>query len=215
VCFPQFAEEGPILKHGFARLSTWELVHNGHLDSSAQAIFQLEDSAATRKIWPHAFRARLTVTVGGQGLRLELEIQNSGTTPFTFTGALHTYLNVDDISAAVVEDLAGTCFRDSVTGLPGNRQVDAEVRFAGEVDRIYLDAPNQLTVREPQRRLTALANGFPDLVLWNPGPEKCVALKDMPEDGYRRMLCVEAAVIAEPPELAPGATWRGTQAFRA
>ncbi|KHF24579.1 aldose 1-epimerase-like protein [Solemya velum gill symbiont] len=26
VCFPQFADEGPFLKHGFARLGLWELV---------------------------------------------------------------------------------------------------------------------------------------------------------------------------------------------
>jgi glucose-6-phosphate 1-epimerase len=26
VCFPQFADEGPLLKHGFARISVWKLL---------------------------------------------------------------------------------------------------------------------------------------------------------------------------------------------
>ena len=36
----------------------------------------------------------------------------------------------------------------------------------------------------------------------------------MPEDGYRHMLCVEAARIDEPVQLAPGAEWQGWQQLR-
>ena len=49
-----------------------------------------------------------------------------------------------------------------------------------------------------------------------PGPltlivQKAAALPDMAPDGYRRMLCVEAAAIGSPIELAAGAQWTGAQ----
>jgi glucose-6-phosphate 1-epimerase len=59
------------------------------------------------------------------------------------------------------------------------------------------------------------ASGFPDTVIWNPGPEKAAALVDMEPDGYRSMLCIEAAVIGQPVKLEPGAAWRGTQTLAA
>jgi glucose-6-phosphate 1-epimerase len=60
VCFPQFADEGPLLKHGFARISVWKLLRAEQLADLAQAVLQLENSAITRAIWPHAFSATLT-----------------------------------------------------------------------------------------------------------------------------------------------------------
>ena len=65
VCFPQFSGQGPLLKHGFARLSTWKLVSANQAGASAQAVLQLADSEGTRAIWPFAFLLTLTVTVGG------------------------------------------------------------------------------------------------------------------------------------------------------
>jgi glucose-6-phosphate 1-epimerase len=37
----------------------------------------------------------------------------------------------------------------------------------------------------------------------------------MPADGYRHMLCVEAACINRPVTLAGGQSWTGTQTLRA
>ena len=211
VCFPQFAGEGPLLKHGFARISRWDLVRTKQAGATAQAVLQLEDSEASRALWPHAFRATLTVTVGGPRLRLDFRVENTGATAFTFTGALHTYLRVHDISQTVVEHLGGRHYRDTATGVADNEQVDPEVRFTGEVDRIYRDAAAQVVVREPERRTTVLARGFPDVVLWNPGPEKCAEMGDMEPTGYRHMVCVEAAVVSRPAEVPAGGSWSGTQ----
>lgn len=214
VCFPQFADEGPFLKHGFARLNLWQLVSTRQEGDSAQAILQLEDSIATQALWPHAFLATLTVTVSGPNLRLEFRVKNTGHTPFDFTGALHTYLRVHDIETTVVENLAGCHYRDSVTGVKDNVQTDPEVCFTGEVDRIYIQAPAQVLVREPGRSMIVQATGFPDVVVWNPGPEKCAALQDMHPEGYRSMVCIEAAVVDKPPEILPGESWYGSQELR-
>ena len=214
ICFPQFAGEGPILSHGFARRTTWTLVRTEQLGNVAQAVLQLEDSPATRAIWPHAFRATMTVTVGGPSLRLELKVENRGDTSFTFTGALHTYLRVDDIATTRVANLAGSHYRDAVTGVLENMEMDQEVSFPGEVDRVYSQPFAQVVVREPTRHTTVLATGFPDLVLWNPGAEKCAALGDMEATGYQHMVCVEAAQVNNPPVIEAGASWCGIQEIR-
>jgi glucose-6-phosphate 1-epimerase len=52
-------------------------------------------------------------------------------------------------------------------------------------------------------------------VVWNPGPALSQQLADMPDDGYQHMLCVEAAQIDTPVELAAGAQWLGWQQLRA
>jgi glucose-6-phosphate 1-epimerase len=81
----------------------------------------------------------------------------------------------------------------------------------GEVDRVYVDAPRSLVLREPGRSLTIEAENFPDTVVWNPWEAKCKLLADMPSDAYQHMLCVEPAVISKPLSLAQGEWWVGTQ----
>jgi glucose-6-phosphate 1-epimerase len=53
--------------------------------------------------------------------------------------------------------------------------------------------------------------GFEDVVVWNPWSERAAALPDLPDDDWRRMLCIEAARIGRPIRLAPGAHWQGSQ----
>jgi len=70
VIFPQFSMEGPLPRHGFARTRAWEFVTAGVEAGGASASFRLVDSAETRRIWPHAFAARLDVRTGGAQLEL-------------------------------------------------------------------------------------------------------------------------------------------------
>jgi glucose-6-phosphate 1-epimerase len=51
-------------------------------------------------------------------------------------------------------------------------------------------------------------------VVWNPGPEKSVELPDLPDDGFARMLCVEAAQVFETVHLEPQEEWQGWQRLR-
>jgi glucose-6-phosphate 1-epimerase len=48
-------------------------------------------------------------------------------------------------------------------------------------------------------------------VVWNPGPALCAQLADMPSDGWRQMLCVEAAQVFDPITVPPGECWEGWQ----
>ncbi|HEY9229774.1 MAG TPA: D-hexose-6-phosphate mutarotase [Gemmatimonadaceae bacterium] len=214
VIFPQFANEGPLPKHGFARTAQWELLSlsSGEI---ANAVFRMSSSPATEAIWPHAFTAELAVSVGGRSLDLELSIVNTGATPFAFTAALHTYLRVADCRQTVVRGLEGLTYRDSTAGGVRRRDTAERVAIADEVNRIYFDVPSPLTVEEPNRATTIDMDGFTDVVVWNPGPASAHTLSDMEPDGYLRMLCVEAAAIEPPVRLEQGGRWSGRQRLRA
>lgn len=212
VIFPQFAGEGPLPKHGFARIARWSLLHREQDSTQATAILRLGSAAETLAIWPQPFELRLRVTIGGDKLAMELAVGNTGRETMRFTAALHTYLQVGEIGAVALTGLQGLRYRDSAASGVMRDETDETVRIAGEVDRIYFDTPPALTLTEGERRLRIEQTGFSDTVVWNPGLTKAAALADLEQpDGYRRMLCVEAATIGRPVEVASGERWTGSQ----
>lgn len=207
VVFPQFSQLGPLPKHGLVRTQPWEV---SRVDHSA-ATLRIRDSDYTRGLWPHAFEAQLSVTLADAHLSIELAVTNTDDKPFTFTCALHTYLSVHDIRQTHIENLAGRHYRDMVRNNQNSLEEDAVLQFAGEVDRVYHRAADDVIVRESDRSLTVQQQGFVDTVVWNPGAEKGAALVDLETDGYQRFVCVEAAMADTLINLEPQATWRGSQ----
>ncbi|HKG93576.1 MAG TPA: D-hexose-6-phosphate mutarotase [Gemmatimonadaceae bacterium] len=217
VIFPQFAGLGPLPKHGFARTLEWELADSwSHAPGeSAGARLTLRDTPDTRGVWPHAFALHYEVRLTQSALQLALLLENVGDGPLRFTGALHSYLRVADVRQAVVEGLEGVRYIDKTAGRTTVVDEERAVAFDGEVDRIYLDAPSALRVVDSaaagRTTVRVESAGFPDVVVWNPGPEKAAALADLGADEYTKMLCVEAALVGKPRELSPGESWNGSQ----
>lgn len=217
VCFPQFSERGPLPKHGFARTLPWELVLQQQGKDDALAVLRLRDNDATRALWPHAFELELSVRVGGRTLDVELACENLGDAPLQFTAALHTYLRVGDLDAVSVEGLAGLRYFDSIKQAEALQRMD--LLLTGEkgvldLDRIYFGVKERpLLVAEDRRQVVIRQQGFEDAVVWNPGPERCAKLADMPPEGWSEMLCVEAACIGRPVELPAGESWVGRQSL--
>lgn len=216
VIFPQFGSFGPLPKHGFARLVEWETVRATRASSGrAEAQFRLTSSDRTRRQWPHEFEATVVVGAGGMSLTVALSVLSSGNEPISFTAALHTYLLVDDVRDAVITGLEGLAYRDSAAGNVDSTQREAELRVSGELDRIYFGVPEPIEVRDGTRKTRLTMNGFSDAVIWNPGAELAASLSDLEPLGWRRMLCVEAAVIGNPVTLSPGERWTGQQSLGA
>ena len=216
VCFPQFAALGPLPMHGFARTASWDLVHaRRSAAGAAEVLLRLADSEATRALWPHAFVAELSVTAAGSTLALGLAVQNTGHAALDFTGALHTYLRVADVTQAAVYGLRGAGYRDKVKGTDGETETANVLRVVGPIDRVYYAAPADLELREPGRALAITTTGFADTVIWNPGAAGGAAMADLEPDGYARMVCVEAAAARAPVTVRPGARWLGTQTLAA
>lgn len=215
VIFPQFEQRGPdrsLPRHGLVRQRAWALDEHRAGAEHAQATLILADDSATRALWPQGFGLEFTVSLAPHRLDLELHITNTGDEAWSFSAALHTYLRVSELSQVRLQGLEGCRFLDCLVG--GEHVEDhPEKRFAGEMDRIYARVPRSLLLREGPRRLTLETDTFEDAVLWNPGPDKCAALSDMPDDDWRQMLCVEAAQIMSPPTLAPGESWTGRQSL--
>lgn len=211
ICFPQFNQRGSLPKHGIARNLSWQV--HAPSESGAEAArlrLHLSANAATRQVWPQAFEATLALELRPGSLQMTLAVHNTDSVPLSFTGALHTYLAVDDIASVRLEGLEGRPEWDALTDR--HARAPEALRFHGEFDRVYDAASQALVLQDGKGRLAiAQSPSFAQTVVWNPGAEKGAALADLPADGYARMLCVEAAQVTQPISVAPGAVWHGWQ----
>lgn len=213
VCFPQFSGLGKLPKHGLVRQREWTVERQSGRDGYALACLNLDDDAASRDLWPHAFHVELTVVLEENRLDVELAVENRGEKSFAFTAALHSYLRVGEVENARLRGLQGLEYRDAAHGDRLVRDPELEVAVDEVVDRVYHDVPRPLLLGEGENNLGINAEGFPDVVVWNPWVEGCAALTDMAPLDFRRMLCVEAAAARRPVLLLAGATWVGRQSL--
>lgn len=209
VCFPQFGNLGPLqAQHGFARNREWQLAAGS---SSSSATLVLQSDEQTLALWPHAFRAELTVSLLPSGaLQQVLRVANTGSQPLEFTCALHTYFRVSDIANASVVGLKGLRFFDNAAGALATDEAEA-VTFPGEVDRAYIGAPDTLKIADRGRGAVLMVHkrGFADAVVWNPGEAKAAGMADLGEH-WRGFVCLEVAQARSGPAvLQPGEAWEG------
>ncbi|MCB1909419.1 MAG: D-hexose-6-phosphate mutarotase [Rhodocyclaceae bacterium] len=211
VCWPQFAAQGRLPRHGLLRTRRWTPTEQRGGKDFALATLRVEDDEASRAIWPFAFELELTVLIEGERLSIELEASNTGHGAFAFTGALHTYLRVTEVERIRLEGLARHSYRDGTRD--GERRIDSgdHVRVEDHIDRIYTDVDGPLLLRDGSRSLAISAAGFTDVVVWNPWQQAAEELPDIAAGEFRRMLCVEAAVAGRAQELAAGESWVGRQ----
>jgi len=206
VIFPQFSDRGVLARHGFARTLPWRFAGV----AGGQAMLELRDGERTAQ-WPHAFIARMRVALSATRLQLTFEVENTGARPFAFTAALHTYLRVDDIRDAALLGLQGCEYEDSAAAGVLRREDSHEIRFAGEVDRLYGDVVAPLALVDGAHALAIEQHGFADAVVWNPGEALAATIGDLASGDYRRFVCVEAGTVLQPQVLVPGEYWSGTQ----
>lgn len=211
VCFPQFNQRGPLAerlpKHGFARNLAWQADAPELAADHARLTLRLSDTPQTRAWWPQAFALALHIDLSPGTLQLTLSVHNTDTQALVFTGALHTYLAVPDAAQATLQGLGGQTEWDSLTQ---TQAVAADtLRFSTAFDRVYTASPGALTLNQTVsiRQSPSWAN----TVVWNPAQDLCQGLADMPSDGWRHMLCVEAAQVDAPIALPAGGRWDGWQ----
>jgi glucose-6-phosphate 1-epimerase len=214
VCFPQFNQRGNLPKHGFARNVPWRLVPESSL--SSEKVFELVANPHTLALWPVKFRALLTVMLSEKSLKVQLTVENLGNQNLSFSGALHTYFAVQHIDQVSLTGQAQQPEWDAVNDT--QQSCSGVLKFNAEFDRVY----DVLTDQQPtwslidgqqQLRISQSAS-WGQSVVWNPGADKCSQLKDMPLDGYQRMLCVEAARVTSTIQVQPAQTWVGWQLLK-
>jgi glucose-6-phosphate 1-epimerase len=206
VIFPQFAGRGPLPKHGFARDRPWRVLPPITLDDGiARWSARLQDDDATRALWPHSFAVQMDVSAAGADLRLVLTIRNRGEEPFAFAAALHSYLRLSEDRATTIAGLGGRPTEaDKATGSIRNLPPDPFLAV-GILDAITRDAQGPINLNDPLfGPLTIEADGFPDRVLWNPGPGH--NLIDVPAGTEREFICIEPAAL-DSRTLGPTEQW--------
>lgn len=131
-----------------------------------------------------------------------------GEAPLSFTAALHSYLRVADVQECRLRGLHGLRYWDAVADTHPTQQGD--VAFGAELDRVYPRPVQGMDLMATGRRLRISQDAaWSETVVWNPGPELCARLADMPAQAWRQMLCVEAAAIDAPVLVPPGVVARG------
>jgi len=231
IVFPQFSQPNPSMaQHGFARTSTWSVTDLGHEEDYAFAILSLKSNAETMAIWPHAFHLIYNVRLSADSLEVQLEVRNTGPESagtFQCHALLHTYIK-EDISNICIRGFKDYSYLDKVRG--GEKCVESRELVTvheGEVDRIYVVAPDQ----EPINTLVICeSNGSKprmlvkvecmthehdvghhsvptDCVLWNAGPSRSISIPDLGEGEYRNYLCIEPGRVTDVMSVKPGASF--------
>ena len=208
VCWPWFGRVAAPA-HGFARNSEWTLLEHRENENGVIIELGLLSSESTLAIWPYQFQAHLLVEIGDE-LKVTLDVANTDEQPWTFSGALHTYLTVGDIEQAITTGM-GPEYIDSLKN--GEVCEGGEVlQLTGTIDRVYTQPKEKIIVEDPVfKRAVAVENqGHNSAVLWNPWAEGAKHMSDMADNSYQTFLCVEstlhAATLEQGKVLQPGET---------
>ena len=142
-------------------------------------------------------------------LSAELIVTNNSARAYGFENCLHTYFAVGDINALQVVGLQGVDYLDSLDGHQRKTETPDAIRFAGEVDRTYLNTSHAVEIHDAalRRVIRVEKTGSASTVVWNPWIAKAKAMPDFGNEEYQRMVCVESGNVADNQiTLAPGET---------
>ncbi|MBI1195206.1 MAG: D-hexose-6-phosphate mutarotase [Gammaproteobacteria bacterium] len=207
VCWPWFGPhptDPNAPAHGFARTALWAPIETSSLPDGGTRLILALPRPTERSVATDALEVRLTIEVGN-ALAFELETFNGGDEPYLLTQALHTYFLVGDVRQIQINGFDQCAYLDKVNG--GENVQSGPVTISSEVDRIYLNCPEEYSIFDPllDRTISISARGSSSAVIWNPWVEKAERLGDMGESGHLNMICVETTNAADDGiHLAPG-----------
>jgi glucose-6-phosphate 1-epimerase len=230
VCWPWFASQGmPIgaMSHGPVRSRLWEVAatDTGDIGESADADQPLRVTLTpTPGLTPDdplcRYAAGLQVSLRvelGRTLTQTLTTHNLGEQPFVLTEALHSYFAVTDARQVQISGLENRLYADKLTGAP-NAVHSNTWQLDQACDRVYqqstASAQHHYTLTDPagQRQIHVTTQGSQSVVVWNPGAATAAKMTDVPNDGWHRFVCIEAANAgADHITLAPGGRHALTQ----
>jgi glucose-6-phosphate 1-epimerase len=206
VLFPQFASNGPLKKHGFARQLPWIKIAEECGPHDHRIKYSVHIRPDDHSDWPHTALLELESSLRIDGFIQTLKITNAGLTPFEWTGGLHPYFVVDDICHTSVEGLSQTKYYDCHN--PKNICLDANLLHfdEGPCEKLFHAAPS-LCIHALNRSVSLSTKGFTEWMIWNPGRNH--GLVDLPADAWRSFICIEPVIVSSPNNLSPGEVFIG------
>ncbi|MFW7523144.1 D-hexose-6-phosphate mutarotase [Vibrio ostreicida] len=209
VCWPWFGRIATPA-HGFARNSEWHIAELTQDAQNIMLVLELKSSEDTLEIWPYQFSARLLIEVGSE-LKVTLDVTNTDSQEWTFSGALHTYLNVGNVQDVTTTGMG----LDYIDQLKQGQQCQGSdvLQLNHAIDRVYTQPDNVIAVIDPHidRTLRVENQGHNAAVLWNPWASGAQLINDMANNGYQTMLCVESTLHAS--RLEKGKTLRPGESY--
>jgi len=208
ICFPWFRgklHDPHAPAHGFVRTKMWQLESIIQNENGVAVTMFTQSDEHTRKWWLGEFRLVHRVTFGSE-LRLELVCMNTGTTPFCFEEALHTYNRIVNIQDTRVQGLDSVTYLDNTESNKEKPQ-RGDAIIASPTDRAYCNTQNEVDLLDLKktRRIRLRKEHSLNTVVWNPWSEGAARLQDLGDGEWRQFLCVEASNILDARiNLAPG-----------
>lgn len=228
VMFPQFADRGAGPKHGIVRMVPWvsdgadawtlhvppqpdlHWLGDGRLRVSAQIESGARFGGTSFDAAPQS-SSNLQQPIGDAAfapikLTLQFEVENVGADAFSFTGGLHPYYAVSDVTQLRIEGLDAVPFADRY-GVAG--PVSTAFLQGQAFERLYLRA-DTLVMVDGSRCVRMSATGFDNWMVWNPGIELAKGLPDLPDADWQRFVCIEPVCAGRAVTLAAGERFVGT-----
>ncbi|WRS30742.1 D-hexose-6-phosphate mutarotase [Actinomycetaceae bacterium MB13-C1-2] len=215
---PFLGQSGATEKHGFVRFLNWHLIEN---ETDERGIWRVAYRITDQDV-PEAmvevlepFTAELQATLGDATASLSLTVTNTGSEPFYFEEALHTYFRVGDIEDVEVQGFEGLVHVDTTLGGSQTDRLAVQrgpIMFGEEVDRIYPTENSPRILDYKLGRQIEIENeNSGTTVVWNPGPEFGEQLPDLSEGEWRQYVCVETANARDAAiHLGPGESYTMT-----
>lgn len=209
LCLPWFSEHpAGYPMHGFARLTIWSLEALENLaDGRIRLALILQDSAATRAVWPHEFLFRMEFLLGAE-LTMTLTVENRSATDAPLSFAFHSYFNVGDVAQTQVTGLDACSYLDKPAGMVMKQQAGT-LQLAAFTDSVYYGVPQTQTIASPAGAIRIDADSD-CAVVWNAW-ERDAGIADMGAGNARGYLCVERGAVFERALVVPaGSSYRSS-----
>ena len=189
VCWPRFAEEklnDHLPRHGFARLSMWNLQNVCVDENKIEVALSLVPDAQ----YDLNVSVRLFIRITDK-LEYSLETVNHGDEEFEFSEALHAYFNISSVDNIDIKGLAGHQYKNSLDGKIYT--LDKDLKISGEFDSVFLDQVNPVRIADHgfNRVITVEKQGSKTTVVWNPAKD----LAEMSPGQYKSFVCVEPSNV--------------------
>lgn len=209
VIFPQFAEKGPLKKHGFVRNLNWELLSHEKDSHATRLHYCLVINSGDDPSWPYSARLDLKFVFQPDQLFVEMMVCNTGNDEFDWAGGLHPYFSVGNILECKVEGFEN-CLSDNKYDPLQAMYKDKLVTFNGDpYETLFTsEAPVQLVT--PHGLYILKATGFKQWMVWNPGKAGAKDIYDLPNDDWSKFICIEPLIVSPTNKLNAGEKFMGT-----
>jgi glucose-6-phosphate 1-epimerase len=196
LCWPWFGADSVDAdrpQHGYARTSDFSVVSTLADDQASSITLALGPAQLTFPDWHNKLRLEFEIRLSA-ALWMEMRSHNLSNSPLILSNALHSYLRISSRSQVAIPAVTGLTYLDKLQDYLPRRQLTA-ITLNSEVDRVYQAPPATIDLLDSARgsKTSIRSWGNNNLVIWNPGAQKALAMADFDDDGFERMVCLEPA----------------------